>query len=71
VRVHVGDGRDADALTDAARRRGVIALHVRVVMMMVAMMMMLLPSLVPMLWRYRQAVPQDRQKSRGVDWILR
>jgi predicted metal-binding membrane protein len=40
-----------------------------VVMMMVAMM--LLPSLVPMLWRYRQAVRQDRQKSGGFDWILR
>jgi predicted metal-binding membrane protein len=40
------------------------------VVMMVAMMM-LLPSLVPMLWRYRQAVRQDRQKSGGFDWILR
>jgi predicted metal-binding membrane protein len=39
------------------------------VLMMVAMM--LLPSLVPMLWRYRQAVRQDRQKSGGFDWILR
>jgi hypothetical protein len=28
VPVHVGDGRDADALTDAARRRGVVARHV-------------------------------------------
>jgi len=58
VRVHVGDGRDVDALTDAARRRGVVALHVWVVMMMVAMMPPP-PSLMPMLWRY-SARPYDR-----------
>jgi hypothetical protein len=28
VRVHVGDGRDVDSRTDAARRRGVVARHV-------------------------------------------
>jgi len=64
VRVHVGDGRDADARrlddvdgvgadarTDVARCRGVVPWHVgrddggdE------------LPSLVPMLWRYREAV---------------
>jgi hypothetical protein len=60
--------RDADARTDAARRRGVVARHVWILMMVA---MMLLPSLVPMLWRYRQAVRQDRQKSGGFDWILR
>jgi predicted metal-binding membrane protein len=42
---------DADARTDVARRRVVVPRHVGV--MMVAMM---LPSLVPMLWRYRHAV---------------
>jgi hypothetical protein len=64
TRVHGGDGRDADARrlddvdgvdadarTDVARRRVVVPRHVGV--MMVAMM---LPSLVPMLWRYRHAV---------------
>jgi hypothetical protein len=42
-------------------------------MMVVAVvMMMMLPTLMPMLWHYRQAVRQDRQKSAaGFDWILR
>jgi hypothetical protein len=64
VHIHAGNGRDADARrlddidgvdadarTDVARRRGVVPRHV--VVMMIAMM---LPSLVPILWRYRQAV---------------
>jgi hypothetical protein len=64
--------RDADARTDAARRRGVVvARHVGVVMMMMVVMMLLPRSLVPMLWRYRQAVRQDRQKSGDFDWIVR
>jgi hypothetical protein len=64
VHVHVGDGRDADARrlddvdgvdadarTDVARRRGVVPRHVgRDDGSDDA------PSLVAMLWRYRQAV---------------
>ena len=45
------DGVDADARTDAARRRGVVPSHVGR-----DMAAMMLPSLVPMLWRYRRAV---------------
>ena len=53
------DGLDADVRTDVAGRGRLVPLHVGA--MMVAMM---LPSLVPTLWRYRQAV------SRTGDWCL-
>ena len=74
VRVHVGDGRDAnarrlddvdgvdaDARTDVARRRG--SFLGMWVVMMVAMM---LPSLVPMLWLYRQAVGRPGETRLGL-----
>src|SRR5512132_2820916 len=73
VRVHVGDGRDADARrlddvdgvdadarTDVARRRGVVPWHV-----LVMMLAMMLPSLVPMLWRYRQAIGRPGETRLG------
>ncbi|HEV2985527.1 MAG TPA: DUF2182 domain-containing protein, partial [Vicinamibacterales bacterium] len=46
---------------DAARRRGVVPRHV-VVMMMAAMM---LPSLMTMLWRHRQAVGRTGETRLG------
>src|SRR5512132_1143961 len=73
VRVHVGDGRDADA----RRLDDVDGLDADVgqtwpgaaapflgmwVVMMVAMM---LPSLAPMLWRYRQAVGRTGETRLG------
>jgi len=73
VRVHVGDGRDADARrlddvdgvdadarTDVARCRGVVP-RLWVVMMGA----MMLPSLVPVLWRYRQAVGRPGETRLG------
>jgi predicted metal-binding membrane protein len=71
VRVYVSDGREM--WIPGQTRPGAAAsllLGMWVVVMMEAMML-LLPSLVPMLWRYHQAVRQDRQKSGGFDWILR
>jgi predicted metal-binding membrane protein len=64
VRVHVGDGRDADARRvddvdglDADARTDVARAAASFLGMWVVMMVaMMLPSLVPMLWRYRQAV---------------
>jgi predicted metal-binding membrane protein len=73
VRVHVGDGRDADARrlddvdgVDADARTdwsGAAASFLGMwVVMMVAMM---LPSLVPMLWRYRHAVGRTGETRLG------
>jgi hypothetical protein len=62
VRVHVGDGRDANArrLDDVdgmdADARTVVARYTFLGMWIVMMVAMMLPSLVPMLWRYREAV---------------
>jgi predicted metal-binding membrane protein len=82
VRIHVGDGRDADARrlddvdgvdadarTDVARRRGVV-----LGMWIVMMVAMMLPSLVPMLWRYRLAVGRTGETRLGrltalVAWV--
>jgi predicted metal-binding membrane protein len=78
VRVHVGNGRDADArrwtMSMAWMRirgqtwPGAAAsfLGMRVVMM-VAMM---LPSLVPMLWRFRQGVGRTGETCRGALSLL-
>jgi predicted metal-binding membrane protein len=63
--------RDADARGQMRTGAAASLLSMWVVVVMMVAMMMLLPSLVPMLWRYRQAVRQDRQKSGGFDWILR
>jgi hypothetical protein len=60
VRVHVGDGREMQM--PGQTRPGAAAsllLCMWVVMMMMMVAMMLLPSLVPMLWRY-SARPCDR-----------
>ena len=63
VRVHVGDGRDADARrlddVDGMDADSFLGMWI---MMMVAMM---LPSLVPMLWRYRQAVGRPGETRLG------
>ncbi len=64
VRIHVGDARDADArrLDDVdgvdadARTNGDRGRCVVPCMWVVMMAAMMLPSLAPMLWRYRQAV---------------
>jgi len=85
VRVHVVDGRDADARwlddddgvdADAGQTwPGAAASFLGMwVVMMVAMM---LPSLVPMLSRYREAVadqarrPQSADRTRGCGLLLR
>jgi len=60
VRVHVGDGQDADARrlddvdgvdADARDRRGPVPRRRSLAMWVVMMVTMMLPSLVPMLWR--------------------
>jgi predicted metal-binding membrane protein len=73
VRRHVGDGRDADArrlddvdAVEANARTDVpgaaAPFHGGWLVMMVAMM---LPSLLPMLWRYRQAVGRPGETRLG------
>jgi predicted metal-binding membrane protein len=73
VRVHVGDGRDADARRlddgDGVMRmpgqRWPVAAASFLGMWIVMMVAMILPSMVPMLWRYRQAVDRTGETRLG------
>ena len=72
VRVHLGDGRDADARrlddvdgVDADTRTDVAGAAAAFLGMWVVMVAMMLPALVPMLWRYRQAVGRTGETRLG------